>query len=253
MRDLAGRVAVVTGAARGIGREIARTFAAGGADIALSDIDAERLAEARTEIEKTGVRAVSVAGDVGTESHAAELIGTATSSLGRIDTLVNNAGVWIIKTVEETTPEEWDRQHSTNLRSLYLMSRAATPALRESRGCIVNIASIAAFRFTVPHVAYASSKAGVVAFTRDLAVELAPDRVRVNAVAPGPIDTQGLFDGLSDAERAKACERFMLGRIGAPRDIATAVAFLASDDASYITGVTLPVTGGAELAARPLQ
>ena len=127
------------------------------------------------------------------------------------------------------------------------------PALREAKGCIVNIASMAALRFTVPHVAYAASKAGVVAFTRDLAVELAPDRVRVNAVAPGPIDTQGLFDDLSEDDRRARCELFLLGRMGAPRDIAEAVAFLASERASYITGATLPVTGGAELRVRPLM
>jgi NAD(P)-dependent dehydrogenase (short-subunit alcohol dehydrogenase family) len=111
---------------------------------------------------------------------------------------------------------------------------------------------MAATRFTVPHVAYASSKAGVVAFTRDMAVELAPDRIRVNAVAPGPIDTRGIWDGLDETQREEMSGRFLLGRMGRPEDIARAVGFLAGPDASYITGVTLPVTGGAELAIRSM-
>ena len=104
----------------------------------------------------------------------------------------------------------------------------------------------------MPHIAYAASKAGVIAFTRDLAFELGPDRIRVNAVAPGPTDTQGLLDSLSDLDRQAAEQRYLLGRMGRPEDIAEAVGFLASARASYITGVTLPVSGGAELAVRPL-
>ena len=253
MGEFTGRVAVVTGAARGIGLETARIFAEGGADVALADLDRDGVEAAREEIAKSGVRAVAIAGDVGTGEFAARLVEITVSELGRLDMLVNNAGIWIIKSLAETTPDEWDRQMQTNLRSLYLISREAMPALREAKGCIVNIASMAALRFTVPHVAYAASKAGVVAFTRDLAVELAPDRVRVNAVAPGPIDTQGLFDDLSEDDRRARCELFLLGRMGAPRDIAEAVAFLASERASYITGATLPVTGGAELRVRPLM
>ena len=176
------------------------------------------------------------------------------AAYGRLDVVVNNAGVWVIKPFEQTSPEEWDRQLNTNLRALYLICRRAIPALRASpAACIVNVASMAASRFTVPHVAYASSKAGVVALTRDLAVELAPDRVRVNAVAPGPIDTQGITDSMDASERRVFLERYLLGRMGHPGDIAEAVAFLASERASYITGATLPVTGGAELSIRPVM
>ncbi len=249
MPELDGRIAVVTGAAHGIGLEIARRLAAEGARLVLGDLNADGLENARKELEASGAEVLTEAGDLRTETAAHALIDRATRDLGGLDVLVNNAGIWVIKSLEETSPEEWDSQLDTNLRAVYLLARRAIPALRASpHGAVVNIASMAAIRFTVPHVAYAASKAGVVAFTRDLAVELAPDRVRVNAVAPGPIDTRGLSDGMAD----EVGQRFLLGRMGTPRDIAEAVLFLASDRASYITGATLPVTGGAELRTPPL-
>jgi NAD(P)-dependent dehydrogenase (short-subunit alcohol dehydrogenase family) len=254
MGDFDGRVVVVTGAARGIGRAIAQSFAAEGARLALADLDASGLETARAELASGGTETVSCVGDVGSEQGASDLVDATVSAFGHIDVLVNNAGRWIIKTVEETTTEEWDEQLATNLRSLYLVCRRAIPALRAGRDAsVINLASMAAIRFTVPHVAYASSKAGVVAFTRDLAVELAPDRVRVNAVAPGPIDTGGYVDAMEVEARQRYLEGLLLGRVGTPRDIANAVLFLASERAAYITGVTLPVTGGSELRIRSVM
>jgi 3-oxoacyl-[acyl-carrier protein] reductase len=254
MADFDGAVVLVTGAARGIGRAIALHFAQAGADVAGNDLDADGLESLQAEVESLGRRAIGVTGDVASEAEATSIVERTCHELGRLDILVNNAGIWIIKSLEETSVEEWDLQISTNLRSLFLLTRRAAPAMRAvGGGSIVNLASMAASRFTVPHVAYASSKAGVVAFTRDMAVELAPDRIRVNAVAPGPIDTRGLMEGLTEEERAKSTEKFLLGRMGTPDDIARAVAFLAGPDASYITGVTLPVTGGAELSIRPVM
>jgi NAD(P)-dependent dehydrogenase (short-subunit alcohol dehydrogenase family) len=250
MTDLSGKVALVTGAARGIGRAIALRLAAGGAAVAVADLDEAGARKVAGEL--GGGRALALAGDVSVEREANALVDRTVAELGGLDVLVNNAGIWVIKPLEETTPDEWDRQQATNLRGVYLLCRRAIPALRRGPGCIVNIASMAGFRFTVPHVGYAATKAGVIATTRDLAVELAPDRIRVNAVAPGPIDTQGLRRNLSEAEQKAFEARFLLGRIGRPEDIAEAVAFLASERASYITGATLPVTGGAELAVRPL-
>ena len=254
MREFDGRVVVVTGAGRGIGREIARCFAAEGARLVLADIAEAELEDARAELATGGCETLAVASDVGSEAGAHALIDATTTAFGRIDVLVNNAGLWILKSVEETPLEEWDLQINTNLRSLYLLCRRAIPALRASgNASVINLASMAAMRFTVPHVAYASSKAGVVAFTRDLAVELAPDGVRVNAVAPGPIDTQGFADEMQPEERERFLSGLLLRRMGTPRDIAHAVLFLASQRASYITGVTLPVTGGSELRIRPVM
>src|SRR5262245_16125233 len=250
MAELDGKVALVTGAARGIGRAIALRLAASGAAVAVADLDATGAEKVAAEI--GGGRAPALAGDGSLERDANALVDRSVAGLGGLDVLVNNAGIWVIKPLEQTTPDEWDRQQDTNLRGLYLLCRRALPALRRGPGCIVNIASMAGIRFTVEHVASAASKAGVIALTRDLAVELAPDRIRVNAVAPGPIDTRGLGGGLSDAQRRAFEARFLLGRIGQPEDIAEAVAFLASPRASYITGVTLPVTGGAELQVRPM-
>jgi NAD(P)-dependent dehydrogenase (short-subunit alcohol dehydrogenase family) len=248
MGDFENRVVVVTGAARGIGREIAQSFAAEGARLAIADLDEEGLELARGELESGGSETLSSVCDVGSEQGANALVDATVSAFGHIDILVNNAGHWIIKSVENTTTEEWDLQISTNLRSLYLLCRRAIPALREGRdSSVINLASMAAMRFTVPHVAYASSKAGVVAFTRDLAVELAPDRIRVNAIAPGPIDTSGFVHAMNPEERERYLGNLLLGRVGTPRDIANAALFLASERASYITGVTLPVTGGGEL------
>jgi len=252
--DFEGRAVVVTGAAKGIGREIARCFAAEGARLALGDVAKDELEATRAELVALGVEVLAVPGDLASEEGAHALVDTAASAFGRIDVLVNNAGLWIIKPLEETDIAEWDRQININLRALYLLCRRAIPALRAAQqSCVLNIASMAASRFTVPHIAYAASKAGVVAFTRDLAVELAPDGVRVNAVAPGPIDTQGFVAKMSEPDRERHLAGMLLGRMGTPRDIANAVLFLASERASFITGVTLPVTGGSELRIRPVM
>jgi NAD(P)-dependent dehydrogenase (short-subunit alcohol dehydrogenase family) len=206
------------------------------------------------EVEALGVKGFGVEADLRRQADADRLVDTAVERFGRLDILVNNAGVWVIKPFAEMTNEDWDLQLDTNLRGIFYTCRRAIPALAASgNGNIVNIASVAAIRYTVPHIPYAASKAGVVAFTRDLAVELGPRRIRVNAVAPGPIDSARRFADLSSEQRSEAGRRFLLGRIGEPEDIAEAVAFLVSDRASYITGALLPVTGGAELQVPSLM
>ncbi len=244
MTELADRVVVVTGAARGIGRATAAQFADAGAVVAGADRDVEAL----EAVEELSLR---LGGDVGDTDDAHGIIDDTVAAFGRLDVLVNNAGSWLLKPTAEISPEEWDDQLSTNLRSFFLLTRRAYPALAETGGNVVNVASIAALRFTTPHVAYASAKAGVVAMTRDLAAEYAPD-VRVNAVAPGPIDTMHLTASMVPEERADFGRRYPLGRMGQPDDVAHAIVFLASPKAAYITGATLPVTGGTELGVPSL-
>jgi len=252
-RDFEGRRALVTGAAAGIGRGIAQRLARAGAQVACLDVNEKALAETVAGIGATGGRALPLVADVSSETATKRAVDEAVAAMGGLDVLVNNAGIVILQRFDETPVEDWDRTFAINLRAMFLMARAALPALRRSScGAVVNIASIAAYRYTVPHVPYATAKAGVVAFTRDLAVELAPDRIRVNAVAPGPIATE-MLGRLTDEELGRAGKHYLLGRLGKPEDIAEAVAFLASDRASYVTGVTLPVTGGAELASRPVR
>jgi 3-oxoacyl-[acyl-carrier protein] reductase len=256
-REFEGWRVIVTGAAAGIGRAIALRLARAGARVGCLDVNEKALAGVVAEMgsivgaEPGG--ALPLVADVSSEAATTRAVDQAVASMGGLDVVVNNAGIVILQRFDETPVEDWDRTFAINLRSMFLMARAALPALRKSsHGAIVNIASIAAYRYTVPHVPYASAKAGVVAFTRDLAVELAPDRIRVNAVAPGPIATE-MLGKLTEDELGKAGKHYLLGRLGKPEDIAEAVAFLASERASYITGATLPVTGGAELASRPVR
>jgi NAD(P)-dependent dehydrogenase (short-subunit alcohol dehydrogenase family) len=251
--EFGGRRALVTGAAAGIGRAIACRLAHAGAQVACIDVNETALAEVVAFIGAGQGRALPFVADVASEKASRRAVDAAVAAMGGLDVLVNNAGIVILQRFDETPVEDWDRTFAINLRAMFLMARAALPALRRSScGAIVNIASIAAYRYTVPHVAYATTKAGVVAFTRDLAVELAPDRIRVNAVAPGPIATE-MLGKLTADELGRAGKHYLLGRLGKPEDIAEAVAYLASDRASYVTGATLPVTGGAELQSRPVR
>jgi len=253
MRDFEGRQSLVTGAGAGIGRAIALRLAEAGARVACVDIDVSSAAGVLEEIRAAGGEGVAIEADVSSEVAVARAVYEAADALGGLDVLVNNAGIVIIKPFAETSLEDWDRTFSVNLRSVFLTCQAALPHLRaSSAAAIVNIASMAALRYTVPHVPYAATKAGIVSFTRDLAFELGAEGIRVNAVAPGPTAT-AMMEQLTDDQIDAAGLEFVLGRMGRPADIAEAVAFLASDRASYITGATLPVTGGAELATRPLR
>jgi 3-oxoacyl-[acyl-carrier protein] reductase len=199
------------------------------------------------EIEALGVQALGVPTDVSRADDVKRMVQQTIARFGKIDILVNNAGTLVVKPMVEQTEEEWDRVLDVNLKGVFLCCRHVLPEMiARKRGAIVNIASIAAFHVTVPHVPYAASKAGVVALTRDLAYEVGRLGIRVNAIAPGPIETP-MARIVSDEQRQAMARSILLGRMGQPEDIGEAAVFLASDAASFITGATLPVSGGTDL------
>ncbi len=247
VKPLLGRVAIVTGAGQGMGRGIAKCLAGAGANIVVAEYEAERIAPALTEIEALGVDCLGVPTDVSKARDVKQAVQQTLERFGKVDILVNNAGRVVIKSMVEQTEEDWDRVLDTNLKGVFLCCREVLPhMISRKRGAIVNIASIAAFHTTVPHVPYAASKAGVVALTRDLAYEVGPLGIRVNAIAPGPVQT-GMTRAIPEEQRPASIPKILLGRIGQPEDIGQAVMFLVSDAASYITGTTLRVSGGTDL------
>ncbi|MCS6926915.1 MAG: 3-oxoacyl-ACP reductase FabG [Candidatus Binatia bacterium] len=248
MQTLAGRVAIVTGAGQGIGRGVALCLARAGAHVVINDLVQERISRTVSEVEALTVRALGVVGDVTQSQDVDRLVQETLHHFGSIDILVNNAGIAVLKPMVEHSEAEWDAVLNVNLKGVFLCCQRVVPEMiKQKRGAIVNIASIAAFHYTVPHVPYAASKAGVVALTRDLAYEVARFGVRVNAIAPGPIETPLMASALSPQQKEAYARSIPLGRLGQPEDIGEAVVFLVSDAASYITGATLPVSGGTDL------
>jgi 3-oxoacyl-[acyl-carrier protein] reductase len=247
------KVAVVTGAANGLGRAIAERLAGEGARVVLGDIDAAGLERAVAGIAQVGGEAVSTVGDVTEEEPAARLIEAAVARWGRLDILVNNVGGSRNARIWEMTAADWDFTLRLNLRTTFLCTRAAVPHLMKRRyGRIVCLSSGA--REGTPWTAYyqggsaySAAKAGVHGFIRDVALELAEHGINVNAVAPGPIDTERVGEGLrrlNETVEYSPNRMTPLRRLGKPAEVADAVLFLASDEATYITGHTLAVTGG---------
>lgn len=232
----AAPTAVVTGGGNGIGRAISRHLAAAGAEVIVVDIDADA---ARRAAESIGARALAC--DVADERSVAELA----ASIDAVDVLVNNAGIWRSSTLDDSTTTEIDDVLGTNVRGTWLVTRALVPKFSPDGGAIVNLASVLAQVGAAGRGIYPASKAAVVALTRQMAAEYADRKVRVNAVGPGLVLTEGTAGEFGDPGLQEAIGAAMpLGRIGTPDDIAAAVAFLASEAAAYITGQVLYVDGG---------
>jgi 3-oxoacyl-[acyl-carrier protein] reductase len=244
MGILDGKVAVITGAARGIGRAIAETLSLAGADIALCDLKTEWLNETDEAVKKNGRKAACFAVDVsdakGVDSTVSEIIKT----MGKIDIMVNNAGITKDTLLIRMKEEDWDAVISVNLKGTFLFTKAvARPMMKQESGVIVNISSIIGLIGNAGQCNYAASKAGVIALTKSVAKELASRGVRVNAVAPGFIETK-MTEVLSEDVRNKMLEIIPMKRFGTPADVAKVVLFLASDASSYMTGQVLTVSGG---------
>jgi NAD(P)-dependent dehydrogenase (short-subunit alcohol dehydrogenase family) len=251
---LAGAVALVTGSSRGIGLGIAQRLAADGASVVLNGLDAGELAEAAERVEHGATAVDAVVADVGEVGEVERLFRHVITRHGRIDVLVNNAALANpVAHFLEMDPSHWSEVLRCNLTSVFLCTRFAAEEMARARrgGTVINISSFGALRAHRRLAAYDTAKGGVEAFTRAVALDLAPFAIRVNAVAPGPIGTAATTADDADASRRAAL--VPLGRLGAPRDVADAVSFLACDEARFITGQTLIVDGGVVAQGRPPQ
>jgi 3-oxoacyl-[acyl-carrier protein] reductase len=245
--DLAGKVALVTGGSRGIGAACCRALSRAGASVILGYRADRAAAEAVCRsIHEEGGATRSLGGDLSRRDEAELLVEEATSGLGRLDILVNNAGIWKGAPIEEMSDQEWREMLEVNLTGCFHVTRAAVAALRQSRGSVVNVSSTAGQRGEADHSHYAATKGALIAWTKSLAAELAPE-VRVNAVAPGWIATDMTREALSGPEAASIRRAIPLGREGIPEEIAGPVLFLVSDLASHITGEVLNINGGSVL------
>lgn len=243
---LAGRLALVTGAASGIGQAIAVGFAHAGARVIATDIDTERCEATLAQIRAAGGEGWAYALDVSDGDAAAALAETVGEEIGAVDIVVNNAGVILREGIDSPRAHaNMRRVVDVNLLGTFNVIHAWLPALRATRGCVINIASGAAFIAQAGALGYSASKGGVKMLTQSMAADLGPDGIRVNALAPGVIETPMTDVTRANPERlARFMARIPSGRVGQPQELAGAAVFLASDLASYVNGVTLPVDGG---------
>lgn len=248
---LNGRVAVVTGGGSGIGRATCMALAAEGATVAIGDVLPKTAAETTAAIVAAGGKSWSGELDVSNAASAAAFVQNVLAQFGRIDVLVNNAGLLVSATsVPDCSEEDWDRTFAINVRSVFLLSRAVLPdMIKRRKGAIVNIGSAAGLAARKRMAAYSASKGAIIALTRAMAADHGLDGIRVNCVCPGPVMTPAFKQWLDESEnpqalRSKRESEQLLGCLGEPENIAQAVVFLASDDAAWITGVSMPVDGG---------
>jgi len=235
------KVAIVTGSGQGIGLGIALVLAKEGCNVVVSDINPESAKKASLEIQKLGVKSISIPCDVSKKTEIDSLIEASLKEFGQIDILVNNAGIYPYKPFLEMSENDWDKVLDVNLKSVFMCSQAVAKVMKPGSK-IVSISSIASFVGFPNLTHYCASKGGINGFTRALALELASKKINVNAVAPGAIETPGA--AMNEETKNATLPLIPAGRIGTPIDIGRAVAFLASDYADYITGQILPVDGG---------
>ena len=247
MGRLEGKVALISGGARGQGAEEARLMAEEGAKVVFGDILDDLGKQVEAEITEAGRDATYVHLDVTREGDWQSAVATAVRKYGGLHVLVNNAGILIRKSIEETTEEEWDRIMAVNVKGVFLGTKHAIPAMRDSGGgSIVNISSTAGLVGSLEgSPSYTATKGAVRLFTKATAIQHAKDGIRCNSVHPGPIDTEMIRDTITDPERwAARLRRLPLGRVGTAADIAYGVLYLASDEASFVTGTELVIDGG---------
>jgi len=238
------RVAVVTGGGKGIGRAVASRLACGGAKVVISGRDEAALQSACAGIRSAGGEAVGVVADVAKPEDAEALCQRTLEAFGRADILVNNAGITRDNLIVRMSEEDWDQVVDTNLKGTFLCIRAFTrPMMKQRYGRIVNVSSVVGLMGNAGQANYVAAKAGIVGLTKAVAKELASRHITVNAVAPGFIET-AMTSALSEKVRDALKEQIPLGRLGAPEDVAHAVAFLCSEEAGYVTGQVLTVDGG---------
>ena len=244
MGELTGKTAIVTGAARGIGRVIAEEMARNGANVALCDLKAEWLAETAADVEALGTKALCLSVNVSSGDEVNKAVDEAVAAFGGVDILVNNAGITKDGLLMRMSEEDWDAVLDVNLKGTFLFTKAVSrPMMKSRQGVIVNIASIIGLIGNAGQCNYAASKAGLIALTKSAARELASRNIRVNAVAPGFIETK-MTAALPEEVRGKMLSAIPVGRFGSPDDVAGVVVFLAGPESAYMTGQVLNISGG---------
>lgn len=243
--DFTGKTAIVTGGAKGIGRGCVELFAENGANVVLADMNCDMATEVEQELKERGLQVKAVKVNVKQVSDIEKMVNTAVESFGTVDILVNNAGIFHSTPVEDVTEEEWDNIMAINLKSVFFATQKVLPYMKKKHcGKILNLSSLAGRNGGIVNgLGYSAAKAGIIGLTRGFAARFAQHGINVNAIAPGSTDT-GILGGLSAQETAELVAKIPLGRYGTVHEVASAVAFLCSDDASFITGAVLDVNGG---------
>lgn len=243
--DFTGKTAIVTGGAKGIGRGCVELFAENGANVVLADMNCDMATEVEQELKGRGLQAKAVKVNVKQVSDIEKMVNTAVESFGTVDILVNNAGIFHSTPVEDVTEEEWDNIMAINLKSVFFATQKVLPYMKKKHcGKILNLSSLAGRNGGIVNgLGYSAAKTGIIGLTRGFAARFAQHGINVNAIAPGSTDT-GILGGLSAQETAELVAKIPLGRYGTVHEVASAVAFLCSDDASFITGAVLDVNGG---------